>query len=185
MKKHYIDFAPPSWYRRWYQISPLNLALLVLALLWLGAVFLQQNQIQQSLQQQNAELAKLQNRLQARAEVKAPVVASNIEPLQAKAVNLAINQLNLPWRDLLQALEQATPKEIALLALEPDAKSSTLRVQAESKSSLEMAAYLKKLRRVGMFDNVVLTRHEINEQDPNHPLRFQFEAHWVAERGAP
>ncbi len=185
MKKLYLDFAPQSWYRRLYLIPPLQMLILALVLLWLASLLYQQNRIQQQQQQNNAELVKLQNRLQARTEVKAPVVRIKIEAQQAKAVNQAINQLNLPWRDLLQALEQATPKEIALLALDPDAKSSTLRVQAESKTSVEMAAYLKKLRRVGLFDNVVLTRHEVNEQDPNHPLRFQFEAHWLTQRGAP
>ena len=45
-------------------------------------------------------------------------------PAQAAAVNGAILQLNLPWRDLQDALAAATPASIALLALEPDAQAS-------------------------------------------------------------
>ena len=29
------------------------------------------------------------------------------------------------------------------------------------------------------FASVVLIKHEVNEQDPNKPLRFQFEAQWA------
>lgn len=178
MKKLAIDFAPVSWFRRFYAVHPLAYLLFALGALGLSYVLWQQTQLQKTLQQIEEQQQREQSRLQARAEVKAPVVKSEIDAQQAKIVNQAIKQLNLPWRDLLQALEQATPKEIALLTLEPDAKSRTLRVQAESKNSVDMAAYLKKLRQVGLFDSVVLTRHEVNDQDPNHPLRFQFEAHW-------
>lgn len=181
MKKLYIDFAPASWYRRLYHISPLAWLLLIGALVWLATLLLQHAQLQQKVLEQSAQLERDQARLAAREQVKPPVVQSTINPQQAKAVNQAVQQLNLPWRDLLSSMEQVTTKDIALLTLEPDAKSHILRVQAESKSSKEMADYLKKLRHVGLFDSVVLNRHEINEQDPNRPLRFQFEAHWQVE----
>ena len=178
MKKLAIDFAPTSWFRRLYLVHPLAYVLLALGAVGIGYVLWQHAQLQKTLQTIEEKQQRDQARLQSRAEVKAPIVESTLDAQQAKMVNLAIKQLNLPWRDLLQTLEQATPKEIALLTLDPDAKNRTLRVQAESKNSLDMTAYLKKLRQAGLFESVILTRHEVNEQDSNRPLRFQFEARW-------
>jgi Tfp pilus assembly protein PilN len=104
-----------------------------------------------------------------------------IPEAQAKAVNQAIAQLNLPWSDVFDAVEAATSPTIALLSLEPDARKRRLNGIAESRSSEGMIAYIEDLKRQAFFTTVVLTRHEINEQDPNKPLRFHFEAQWVEE----
>ena len=112
----------------------------------------------------------------ARKQVPQPFV---IPDAQATAVNAATAQLNLPWRDLLDAIEAATPAHIALLALEPDAKKSSLRGTAEAKSHDTMIAYIEELKKQGFLGLVALSRHETNEQDQNKPLRFQFEAQWT------
>lgn len=106
----------------------------------------------------------------------------NISAERANAVNHAISQLNLPWRELLDALETATPKTIALLSLEPDATRRQLKCVAEAKDSDAMIHYMEQLRNSTFFDSAVLLRHEVMEQDPNKPLRFQFEAHWSETR---
>lgn len=98
-------------------------------------------------------------------------------PGQVDAVNAAIIQLNLPWRALLEAVEAATPPAVALLALEPDGKRRNLKVTAEVRTSAEMLDYVTQLKRQEPFDDVVLTRHETNEQDAARPLRFEVEAH--------
>jgi Tfp pilus assembly protein PilN len=97
---------------------------------------------------------------------------------QAAAVNAAILQLNLPWRALHDAVKAATPPTVALLALEPDARRRTLRITAEARGSDEMLAYVDRMQRQDWFADVALTRHEINEQDPNRPIRFQLDAQW-------
>jgi Tfp pilus assembly protein PilN len=99
---------------------------------------------------------------------------------EAAAVNGAISQLNLPWRALHDAVRAATPSNIALLALEPDAKKRVLRITAEAKNSDDMLAYVAALGQVTLFGTVTLVRHEILEQDPNRPLRFQLDAAWGA-----
>jgi Tfp pilus assembly protein PilN len=106
--------------------------------------------------------------------------ARTVPPAQAGAVNASVQQLNLPWRGLHDAVQAATPASIALLALEPDAKKSTVRITAEAKSSDDMIAYVEQLERIEWFTTVLLARHEINEQDPNRPIRFQVDAQWRA-----
>ena len=97
-------------------------------------------------------------------------------------MNASVQQLNLPWRGLHDAVQAATPATIALLALEPDARKSSVRITAEAKSSDDMIAYVEALQRVEWFATVLLVRHEINEQDANRPIRFQIDAQWRSAR---
>jgi Tfp pilus assembly protein PilN len=55
-----------------------------------------------------------------------------------------------------------------------------VRITAEAKNSDDMFAYVGQLQRIDWFDSVLLARHEINEQDPNRPIRFQIDARWRA-----
>ena len=126
-----------------------------------------------------ANVRRLDAKIAARTTQRPVVDKSTISEGQEKAVNGAILQLNLPWRDLLDAVEAATPVTIALLSLEPDAKKRLLRGTAEAKDSDAMVGYIAGLKQQRLFENVVLTKHETNDQDPNRPLRFQFEAVWI------
>ena len=125
------------------------------------------------------ELQHLQTELAKRTAPKPAPKKLVIPDAQATTVNNAIAQLNLPWRNVFDAVESATPATIALLALEPNAKKHLLRGMAETKSSDGMIAYIEQLKQQAFFGTVILTKHEINEQDPNKPIRFQFEAQWT------
>jgi Tfp pilus assembly protein PilN len=135
-------------------------------------------------QQQQAQDLKdsaqaMSRRLQAR--VAQPPRASMLKQLsaaQAKAINGVIEQLNVPWPALFDALEEASLPGVALLELHPDAQSSELRVKAEAKSADDMIAYVESLKRQGLFAAVRLDQHEMNEQDRNHPVRFEVSALW-------
>jgi Tfp pilus assembly protein PilN len=104
--------------------------------------------------------------------------AAQVGPAQAGAVNAAVLQLNLPWSALHDSVAAATPKNIALLALEPDARRRSMKISAEAKTSDEMIAYIELLKQQELFGAVSLLRHEINELDPNRPIRFQLDAQW-------
>ena len=179
MKRSYIDFAPRTWRRDLYRVTPLTwcvLAAAVIVLFYVAyrvQVMLIQTEVEQSiLHQTKAGLQKRTANKQASPKVVIPAA-------QADAVNLAIVQLNLPWREMLDAIEAATPKNIALLSLEPEARKAILKGSAEAKSSDDMIAFIEQLKKQSFLSGVVLLHHEINEQDPNRPLRFQFEAHWL------
>ena len=125
------------------------------------------------------QLQRAQQRVLAATQGPAPWRPAPIAPAQAAAVNAAILQLNLPWRDLQDALASATPPDVALLALEPDARKRVLKITAETTSSDAMVAYVAQLKQQELFGTrVQLLRHEINALDPNKPLRFQLEARW-------
>ncbi|TXG00065.1 PilN domain-containing protein [Massilia arenae] len=180
MKRTRIDFAPPGLRRTLFRAPPtLIYAVPGVLALCIPALFMTQRYFEQQ-----EEVRDLQAALAARS-APAPVAAPPapkvaVAPAQAGAVNAAILQLNLPWRDVAAALGEATPNTIALLALEPDAKRRTVRISAEARSSDEMLAYITRLQAEEWFSSVVLLRHEVMEQDPNRPLRFQVSVQWEA-----
>jgi len=180
MKSMHIDFAPRSLRRTLHHLHPALLAAGVIgALLCAGAALTGWKM----LERQHERELQIQHMLERQAALSAaPVVVAKtaIPEAQAAFVNAAIMQLNLPWRALQDAVASATPRTVALVALEPDPRKQILKITAETKSSDEMVGYVEELKQQELFSSVVLTRHEINEQDPNRPLRFQLEAVWVA-----
>lgn len=177
MKPLRIDFSTPSLARSVYRAGPGTWLLAAGALVlcasaaWLGMDLAEQQR------RYDAEIAA------ARAAHKAPAPVAvaqlpRISDAQAAGVNAAIAQLNLPWRALHDAVAAATPASIALLALEPDARKHLLEITAEAKNADDMVGYVEQLKRQELFQGVVLTRHEINDQDPLRPIRFQIEAAW-------
>jgi Tfp pilus assembly protein PilN len=185
MRKLRIDFAPPGLLRSvlrasrpaWAVVCMLGFAALALAIAHAG------------LERKQREIEVLQAQSQAQSRVRTQAPASGVAAVrppvpeaQAAAVNAAVLQLNLPWRALHDAVQAGTPANIALLALEPDARRNTVRITAEAKTSDDMIAYVEQLQKVEWFSTVVLARHEINEQDPNRPIRFQLDAQWRGAR---
>jgi Tfp pilus assembly protein PilN len=183
MKKIGIDFAPPSLARSLLR-TPRHGWSMVLMVLVIGcglagahsAVEQERREVELLRAQSQAQVSA---RAQAQARAAAPATARPPVPeAQANAVNAAVLQLNLPWRALHDAVQEGTPANIALLAMEPDARRSSVRITAEAKNSDDMIAYVERLQKVEWFSAVLLSRHEINEQDPNRPIRFQLDAQW-------
>jgi Tfp pilus assembly protein PilN len=185
MKRIDIDFAPVSVQRVLRQTPMASwLLLLIAAAIWsvlsISAIHLH-NQKTANAKNLGKVMQEAQNRLDAQNARKQAASKVVIPEAQVNAVNQAIQQLNLPWRDLFSAIESATPANVALLAIEPDAKKHTLKETAEAKTSDDMIGYVEQLKKQGLFSNVLLTKHEINEQDPNKPIRFQLEAEWIED----
>jgi Tfp pilus assembly protein PilN len=178
MKRVDIDFAAPGLWRTLFRTPPALWAALYLGLglsvatALLATTYLNEQRVYEA-------QADLQQR-RAHASAATPVALRQVAvpEAQAKAVNAAILQLNLPWGALRDTMQAATPASIALLALEPDARKRALRITAEARGSDEMIGYVEALQRQDLFTSVTLLRHEINDQDKNHPIRFQLDAQW-------
>lgn len=175
MKPIVINFAAPGVAPALFRLHPaLRAAALLGALLCLSAAVA----AYQAAQARSVR-AVLQAEQRSRSQRAAAPAPSLIPALQTAAVNRAILQLNLPWRAVHDALAAATPAGVALLTLEPDAGKQLLKLTAETRSSDEMIAFIERMKAQAGFKAVLLTRHEVNQQDPQQPIRFQIEAHWT------
>lgn len=98
-----------------------------------------------------------------------------LETGQAKTVIL---ELNLPWKDLFEAIESYPKGDVAVLSIEPDARKGMVHISAEAKSLDSLIAYLAFMQKVPLFRDVELGTHQIQEQDPQQPVRFTLQATW-------
>ncbi|MFZ6748828.1 hypothetical protein [Undibacterium sp. Ren11W] len=182
MKQIRIDFAKGSLRRTIWHSTPLHWFIFVLgvvACLTVSYTIVHNQGLQQEQQAYRNKILKERN-----SQI-APVKKIEIPMAQASAVNQVVLQLNLPWRELQYALEEATSEKVAVLALEPDAKSRILKITAETKNSDDMLSYIDRLKLQDFFVSVVLNKHEINEQDANKPWRFQLDLEWSEKVNKP
>lgn len=178
MKRLQIDFAPQSVRRGLWQTGPWTWLFCVCGAALMLVAILTANRLHAGIATAGEKTRAAQTKLLAREASLPEPNKTDITEAQANTVNAAISQLNLPWRDILDAIEAATPAHVALLSLDPDAKKHLIRGHAEAKNSDEMIDYIWQLKRQPFLSDVVLLKHETNEQDPHKPLRFQFEAQW-------
>lgn len=109
--------------------------------------------------------------------LKQPALA--LAPGQVKAINYAINALNVPWNGLFERLEAVRSRDVALLALEPDSATATVRLSGEARDAASMLAFVNRLGASDVFGpGVMLVKHELNVQDADQPYRFEIQARW-------
>ncbi|MNS03129.1 hypothetical protein D3C72_344570 [compost metagenome] len=174
-----IDFAAKSWTSSNGRLKLITLLLgsvgliLCLSSVWqVFVIFREEDALKKN-------LVIAQSKIAESAEKVKTIKPSSISQSDANAVNNVIQRLNLPWLQILDSVETATPNEVALLALEPDAKKNILKGLAESKTTDEMVSYIQSMNEQKFFHTVTLSRHEVNSLDANKPIRFQFEASWL------
>jgi hypothetical protein len=170
-----LDFAPPSVARTLAATGPLaalgaagGLALCTTALFAWGGV----ERGRQALAERAAHEARPVARIAARAP--GPAIA----PTRLAAVNAIVTRLNLPWGALREAVGEAQSPQVGLLALEPDAGKHSARLTAQARDPRAMIAYIGRLEGAPALSSVVLTHHEVDDQDPNRALRFEILLTW-------
>jgi Tfp pilus assembly protein PilN len=87
-----------------------------------------------------------------------------------------IRQLALPWAGLIETLERAAHRDVAVLQLQPEAERRVLRLTAEARREDAMLEYLRGLAAARGFEEVHLLSHQVREDDPQRPLQFTVQA---------
>lgn len=87
-------------------------------------------------------------------------------------------RLELPWAHLFRSLEQLRSKHIALISLEADDRRNEATLTAEARTPEAMLAYLEDLKVRAGLQAVVLSSHEVQEEDEQRPLRFVIRLGW-------
>ncbi len=101
--------------------------------------------------------------------------------LEVKHANEVLRQLNLPWEGLFQAVESSGGKDVALLALEPDTENRSVKISGEAKNMAALLDYIRQLEQREVFGTVYLQSHQVQQQDPDRPVRFALIAAWSGQ----
>ena len=112
----------------------------------------------------------------ARAKPRPPLAKAS--PEEVALVRDSVERLGLPWAKLFAALEAAGSDQVALLAIEPDTKSGTVKITGDSKDYLAALGYVLTLSQNDALSHVQLVRHEVRQNDPQHPVSFAISAAW-------
>jgi hypothetical protein len=149
-------------------------ALLVLMMVWQRYTYINQQLL--TLDQSIQELKERKGLKPAEPQLQAKSSADLLAKIE-EAKKLA-SFLMIPWGDVLTALESSALNDLALLAIEPDAKKRQLKITAEAKNKDIMFSYLEKLEASNELANVYLLKHEVFEDVDQHPIRFVAVATW-------
>lgn len=100
--------------------------------------------------------------------------------LEMKRASEVAFQLKLPWNDLFASVEAANTPNVALLSIESDTGKRQVKISAEAKDPESMLDYLRFLGAQPKLANVYLQSHQVQQQDPQHPVRFVLGSDWVS-----
>lgn len=144
-----------------------GLVLLAISLLVAGELFVRYRDTQ-------AELTRLELASGLAGAPRRPAAALPKERLDAETKNAeaVVRQLALPWAALIQALEQAATKDVAILQLQPDADTRSVRLVAEAKTREAMFLYLHRLGAARALSEVHVVSHQVQRDDPQRPIQF-------------
>jgi hypothetical protein len=112
----------------------------------------------------------------ARANPHRPVPAASAEELAF--ARDTVERLGLPWGKLFSALEAAGSDQVALLSIEPDTKTGTVKISGDSRDYLAALGYVLTLSQADALSHVQLVRHEVKQKDPQHSVAFSISAAW-------
>ncbi|MFC0398994.1 PilN domain-containing protein [Paraburkholderia rhizosphaerae] len=178
MKRLHIDLAPLSARRQLHRTHTLVRCVALAALILCVVAGMRAHKLFGRLDRLQDEQASIASHAAQAARSRATVASRPIDAKQGAAVNAAVARLNLPWDDILDAVEAATPAKVALLSITPDPSRALLRIEAEGANSDEMIGYLKSLEQQPLFERVDLVRHELAKDHTDGVIRFQIEAQW-------
>lgn len=123
------------------------------------------------------EAAKAQHARVAGAKASAPPF--RLPAPSARAVNEAIQVLNLPWSDLFHALDEVQSADVGVLGIEADGMRRQVRVIAEARNTPAMLSYVERLGARPTFEpGLSLVKHETLDREPERPVRFEIRLSW-------
>jgi Tfp pilus assembly protein PilN len=107
-----------------------------------------------------------------------PLPAVSKERLEAevKSAESVVRQLALPWASMIQAIEQSATRDVALLQLQPDAETRSVKLTAEARTREAMFDYLRRLEASRGLAQVHVVSHQVQKDDPRHPVQFSLQA---------
>jgi hypothetical protein len=146
--------------------------LLALAVLLIGDLAHSYQAASAALAGTEARLAKV-----ARPAQNAGMRLPKATPDELAAARETYQRLATPWEQLFGALESAATERVTLVAVEPDARSGTVKISGEGRDYPAVLDYVVHLRASPTLAGAHLVKHEAR-QDGAQPIAFSVAAAW-------
>lgn len=156
-------------------------ALVVLGLAVLAVVLYEFNLAMNEVAYWDLRIAGMDRRVERRS-APAAVARMNETPeikREIRKANTVLNELDLPWEALFDAIEYASSHDVALLSFQPDPSSRKMRIGGEAKNVSAMLEFVGALEREPALKDAHLLRYEIKHDDPYRPVTFSLTATWA------
>lgn len=170
-----LDFLrtrPASPWVRW--------VLLAIALGFVADIGFAYHRVQSRMADNEGALAHVQRVAENTADVPAKRRAPTADDI--RVARETMQRLTMPWDALFRALETAASEKVALLAIEPDARSGTVVISGEAADYRAVLDYVSLLGRSDTLKRPHLVRHEEVENASPKTVRFSVSAAWSSER---
>jgi hypothetical protein len=154
---------------------------LVAGVVAIAATLYTHGRLQAEVERLEARSEALAQQLDPHANAKAPRDPAQRRALRQRieASNRVLHALDQPWIRLFDELESATVDGVTLLAMEPDANKTALRMVGEAPDRDALSRYLERLGRLDSLREVRLSQHELREASEGTALRFILSARWM------
>lgn len=144
-----------------------------------GVVAWYTQELEPQLQSASAALSRAQREAQAKAPPPGPRMDDKrLDEEWAQAAKVA-EQLNAPWAELLDMLEEGTELQVALLSLEPDLPKREFVLTGEARHYEALMGYYRYLQAQPQLTGVAVHMHQVSRQDRDRPLRFRVSGRWA------
>ena len=145
--------------------------MLVVSIAVAGVLFVRYRDTQEA-------LARLETTGKLISPERRPLPSMSKERLDAemKSAESVVRQLALPWASMVQALEKSATREVAILQLQPDAETRSVKLTAEARTREAMFEYVRRLESSPTLGDVHVVSHQVQREDPQHPLQFSIQA---------
>lgn len=159
-------------------VNALNMTLVLLAIILL--VFLRVNFVKQhaALVTKLQELTKQASQQKINVK-KTPVITFSNEALRLYQTIWQATQL--PWDDLLDALEAAQQNDVYLMQISPDEPAQRVTLQGKATDLKAVLLYIDALAQSKGLTDVFLQQHEVNKELSATPVDFTIIAKWHHE----
>lgn len=108
---------------------------------------------------------------QARPHPPAKPAASTDNAAHAAQTRIAA-QLEYSWQPAFDALAAARSSKIALISLDANQAKSQLKLVGEARQLADAVQFIETLQQQPGIRRAALTQHEVQADDPYHPVRF-------------
>lgn len=157
-----------------------GVVLLAIALLLGSKLFADYRDVTAEIERGEETLTRLE-RLTGHKAVRSDKQDADPYSAEIKRANEVIDQLALPWDQLFAAVEGASGKDVALLSVQPDKHKGEVMIGGEAKNVAAMLDYMRRLNEARQLRKIDLLSHQIQQQDPQKPVRFNLSAQWIVD----